>query len=139
MSDFLAFRLLVTPRGVRVLYITGVAFLTTAGIALISGCSGGSTLIGLAVIILGNLAWRVTCECAVALFDIHGAVVGCQPQRSEKALPTESTDEMRSSGWVCAECGEPLAHMDKACPKCRSHGRRWAGRPRAETAGMTPG
>ena len=53
---------------IKILYVLGMIGITIAGIMVFVQASN---LIGLAIIIFGNLLWRIFCEGLVLLFSIH--------------------------------------------------------------------
>jgi cytochrome c biogenesis protein CcdA len=70
MSDFLGFRVMVSTGIIMVIYILGLAVLTIGGfVRFIQG--GVNSLIGLGIIIFGNLLWRVFCEGWILIFSVH--------------------------------------------------------------------
>ncbi len=75
---YLAFRQMITPSFVRTLYAAGMLLLVVCGVLLIvQGIQlrefGGYQMIlwGLAILLPGNLLWRVLCEQVVILHRIH--------------------------------------------------------------------
>jgi hypothetical protein len=108
MGDFLAFRRMVTPWLVRVVYVIGAVTLTAMGIALIvtpnQNGHGGSVAIGLVIGTFGNLIWRVMCEGIIVLFGIYETVAGDRHWQPGKASFTRPAGQKRIEGWVCAEC-----------------------------------
>ncbi len=72
MNEFLSFRTMITSNVVSACYVFGVLGLAIAGLRmLVYPVQPNDRLIGLAVIVGGNLAWRVACEIVTVLFSIH--------------------------------------------------------------------
>jgi hypothetical protein len=83
-AEYFAFRELVTPQLIKVVYIVGALFITAAGILSIVSpdtldeYEAGpivTRLGGIAVILIGNLVWRMMCEGAILLFSLHELLV----------------------------------------------------------------
>lgn len=85
MAAYFSFRKLITPYFVRTIYTIGFAALTAAGIgwAVWAGMRlNNKTLptrqavyyiaIGVGVVLVGNLVWRMICEFWLLLFNMHG-------------------------------------------------------------------
>jgi hypothetical protein len=78
VGDFLAFRTLITGSVIRYVYAVGVVALTAAGIlTMFSGQTG--VAIGIAILTLGNLLWRLACEGSIVFFR-------CRQQRASCSL-----------------------------------------------------
>jgi uncharacterized membrane protein len=75
MSDFLAFRTMVTPVIIQIIFWVGVACCLTVGVVyLIMGWSldnAANMIKGLLVVILGPLAVRIYCEILIVIFRIN--------------------------------------------------------------------
>jgi Domain of unknown function (DUF4282) len=84
MTGYFSFERMITPTFVRVLYFIGFLALTVAGVGLavwaglqlndatISRSMGWRYVaIGVAVVLVGNIVWRVFCELWVVLFGMH--------------------------------------------------------------------
>ncbi|HEV2378957.1 MAG TPA: DUF4282 domain-containing protein [Terriglobia bacterium] len=70
MSDFLAFRRMITPAIIQVLFWIGVSVSVIAGLTtMTSGVMGVFT--GLALIVIGPLAVRIYCELLILLFRMN--------------------------------------------------------------------
>jgi hypothetical protein len=81
MGDFLAFRKLITPLIIQVIFWIGVVLCVIGGlIQIVVGASayyGGGTLVlgGVLLIILGPLAVRIYCELLIVTFKILDELV----------------------------------------------------------------
>ena len=83
-AEYFAFRELVTPQLIKVVYLVGACFITAAGILSIVSpdtldeYEAGpivTRLGGIAVLLIGNLVWRMMCEGAILLFSLHELLV----------------------------------------------------------------
>ncbi|UVT16320.1 MAG: DUF4282 domain-containing protein [Nitrospira sp.] len=84
-GGYFAFRELVTPHLIKVVYIVGACFITAAGVISILSpetLSGGyeadpilTRFGGIMVLLVGNLVWRMMCEGAILLFSLHEILV----------------------------------------------------------------
>ncbi|MDD8026717.1 MAG: DUF4282 domain-containing protein [Acidobacteriota bacterium] len=85
LSDFLSFKKFISRTLIIVVYLIGALWTTISGfiymfkrteIPFIGRYSGGSTqiLVGLAIIIIGNITWRIICEIAIVLFSIQDSL-----------------------------------------------------------------
>jgi hypothetical protein len=94
-GDFFAFRVMVTPALIRIVYLIGVVLITLAAIFIplfgtaatqctttgdttvcqpISGALFGGVLAGVLVFIIGQLYFRVVMELLMVIFGIHESV-----------------------------------------------------------------
>lgn len=77
MSDFWAFRKMITPAIIKVIFWIGVVLCVISGLVLIVGGTttpyggGGQVLAGVLFLLLGPLFVRVWCEVMMVLFRIH--------------------------------------------------------------------
>ena len=83
-AEYFAFRELVTPQLIKVVYIVGACFITAAGLLSIlspetlNEYEAGPILTrlgGILVLLVGNLVWRMMCEGAILLFSLHELLV----------------------------------------------------------------
>ncbi len=83
-AEYFAFRELVTPQLIKVVYIVGACFMTAAGLLSIlspetlNEYEAGPILTrlgGIFVLLVGNLVWRMMCEGAILLFSLHELLV----------------------------------------------------------------
>jgi len=88
MGGYFSFERMITTAFVKVVYFLGFIALTAAGIALavwagmqlndatISRSQGWRYVaFGAALVVVGNIVWRVLCELWVVLFGIHSELV----------------------------------------------------------------
>lgn len=83
-AEYFAFRELVTPQLIKVVYIVGACIITAAGLLSIlspetmNEYEAGLILTrlgGILVLLAGNLVWRMMCEGAILLFSLHELLV----------------------------------------------------------------
>ena len=83
-AEYFAFRELVTPQLIKVVYIAGACFITAAGVLSILSPETlneyeigpiPSRFGGILVLLVGNLVWRMMCEGAILLFSLHELLV----------------------------------------------------------------
>lgn len=88
MGAYFSFERMITTTFVKVVYFLGFVALTAAGVALavwagmqlndstISRSLGWRYVaLGVALVVVGNIVWRVFCELWVVLFGIHSELV----------------------------------------------------------------
>ncbi|HXQ69178.1 MAG TPA: DUF4282 domain-containing protein [Pyrinomonadaceae bacterium] len=88
MGAYFSFERMITTSFVKVVYFLGFLLLTAAGIGLmvwaglqLNDATIARTLgwryvaFGAAILIVGNIVWRVACELWVVLFGIHDELV----------------------------------------------------------------
>lgn len=88
MGGYFSFERLITTTFVKAIYFLGFIALTAAGVALavwagtqlndatITRSSGWRYVaLGVGLLVLGNIIWRVFCELWVVLFNIHSELV----------------------------------------------------------------
>jgi hypothetical protein len=71
ISDFLAFRYLVTPAFMTVIYVIGAIGVTLGALATMIA---GQFIAGLLVFIFGNLYWRIILEFVMVLFRMNDSL-----------------------------------------------------------------
>ncbi len=106
MSGYFSFQKLITPRFVKFIYVVGLMAVTAGGIGLAIGAGLGlrsATLptrmgvyyiaLGVGVVIVGNLVWRVLCEIWIVLFNIHNMLGSIESETRyvhvQRELPSE--------------------------------------------------
>lgn len=72
LVDFFSFRKMVSSFIVKILYVLGLISITFTGIGVIFGWN---LMFGLLILIGSNLAWRLFCEAAILLFNLHHELV----------------------------------------------------------------
>jgi hypothetical protein len=94
LSDFVSFKNFISSKLIVIVYAIGFAYITIKGLSTIierrSGFLGigsdfeGRLLAGLAIIVVGNLAWRILCEAAIIIFRIHDSLAAIEKTQREK-------------------------------------------------------
>lgn len=75
LGNFISFRYMITPVLVQGIYILVAVIITIIGlIAMFSVAGGAGPLGGLAIIIIGNLVWRVYMEIVMLFFRINEGI-----------------------------------------------------------------
>lgn len=70
MGNFFLFTKMYTLTLIRILYVIGILIITIIGFNLMESFGG----VGWAVIIFGNVLWRLLCEVAIISFRLHETV-----------------------------------------------------------------
>jgi hypothetical protein len=103
MKEFFGFRKMVSPSIIKFVYFLGFLAITIGGILVMVGGpiigglmnenygNGAGVVVGiaggLAVIIVGNLIWRVVCEAWILAFSIHEILGSAEKALKEKLAP----------------------------------------------------
>jgi len=82
-GGYFSFQYMVSGGLIKILYVLGILFITIAGIVVIVkgttmyvGRGANETMLyGAAVVILGNLIWRIFCEIWIIIFSLHETTV----------------------------------------------------------------
>src|SRR5580658_1447244 len=74
MQDFLAFRKFITPIFIQIIFWIGVVVYVIAGIAVMTQ-GGPAVLMGILVLLIGPIFWRIWCELLMVIFQIYGELV----------------------------------------------------------------
>jgi len=88
LSDFVSFKKFISTTLIIIIYAVGFIYITTKGISTIvenrysflgmGSDSSERLLAGLAIIVVGNLAWRIVCEAAIVIFRIHDSMTAIE-------------------------------------------------------------
>lgn len=76
-DEFLSFRKLITPVIIKIVYLLGVAGIVLFGLFMMfNGIHSFvqflvQLLIGIGIIIFGNISWRISCEVMMVIFNIY--------------------------------------------------------------------
>jgi Na+(H+)/acetate symporter ActP len=73
-NDFITFRYLITPTLITIVYIIGAVLITLAALAAMVRGGAGGLLVGLLVLVFGNLYWRVILEFVMVLFRMNDSL-----------------------------------------------------------------
>jgi hypothetical protein len=119
MSQYIAFKRFITPTFIMVIYILGALVVTIGSIVLMAfgvGYGGAAVgiIVGIVMLIFGNLAWRILCEYWVVQFRIYEEIAalnrhmgGASPQPTAPApAPSPATP-------TCSTCGGPLRYIQQ--------------------------
>jgi len=89
-GGFFSFQKMISGILIKILYVIGIIAITIGGILMIAKGSdmryggGGIILGGLALIILGNLLWRIICEGWIVIFSMHEGIVSILKELKRK-------------------------------------------------------
>ena len=83
-SEFFSFRKMVSTTMIKILYVLGSIGLIIYGIVIMANGYDVEILIGIAVILLGNLLWRILCEGWILLFSIHDVLGSIEKELKQK-------------------------------------------------------
>jgi hypothetical protein len=96
MNEFLTFRKMITPVFIQIIFWVGTAIIAISGlVTMFSGGSrtttvnspfggppitqttsgGGGFFLGLLIMVIGPIMWRVYCELLIVIFKIHSELV----------------------------------------------------------------
>lgn len=92
MSDYLAFKKMITPLIVQVIFWIGVVLAVFGGLFFVMN---DQALQGLLMIIFGPIIWRVYCEMLIVLFSISDTL-------------TDIKNDARRRASVGTPPGEPM-------------------------------
>jgi len=88
---------------IKIIYVLGMLSVTIAGIVMVVGAARYINynplpfFIGIAIIILGNLIWRILCEGWILLFSMHEQLVTIA-KSSIKLVNQSTTTTMQKTG-----------------------------------------
>jgi hypothetical protein len=68
MRDFFAFRTMITPFVIQVIFVIGLILVVIGGIGALAN---DQPIIGLALLIFGGLYWRILCELLIVVFRMN--------------------------------------------------------------------
>ena len=72
LGDFLAFKVMITPFYIKAIYLLGAVINILVGIYCMIACSETVVrIIGLLILTIGNIFWRIWCELAIVFFRMH--------------------------------------------------------------------
>jgi hypothetical protein len=89
LLQFFTFRSMVTPALIQMIYAVGLGAITLVSLLMMFGAvlpSAGLTvnlngiIVGMLLLTLGNLIWRLVCEKIILSFRIHDALVAIEDQ-----------------------------------------------------------
>jgi hypothetical protein len=119
MSEYITFKKFITPTFIMVIYILGALVVTIGSFVLMAfgvGYGGAAVgiMVGIIMLIFGNLAWRILCEYWIVQFRIYEEIAalnrhmgGASPQPTAPApAPSPATP-------TCSTCGGPLRYIQQ--------------------------
>ena len=136
-EDFMNFKMFISTTFIKIIYVLGVIVITLGSLLLMAGFSLGSAyyglpfgaggiLVGLAVLIFGNLGWRLLCEAIIVVFSIHERLISIDnkfslgnkptPAASPTSVQLPKTQEPPSN--FCNNCGTKISLGTKFCANC---------------------
>jgi uncharacterized membrane protein len=72
LSDFISFKSMISLKIIQILYVVGAIMTTLSGFYwLFLGSGALGHFLGLMVLLLGNVFWRVWCELMIIFFRIN--------------------------------------------------------------------
>lgn len=77
IAAFFKFKVLISSSLIKITYFIGMLMITIAGYkATVNGNS--NSLIGPAILLFGNLLWRILCEISIIFFRIHDSLASIE-------------------------------------------------------------
>lgn len=117
MSDYLGFRRFITPAFIMAIYVLGAIAITFLSIIIMIGGTFGvlvNVVLGIIVLIFGNLFWRIFCEYLVVQFRIYDELVSLNRRIGGGPMPTATPTPPASPGTpICPTCGGPLRYIQQ--------------------------
>jgi hypothetical protein len=123
MSAYLSFKKFITTGFIMVIYILGAIAITIVSILLmvssglnIYGLSGFGVILGVLLLIFGNLFWRILCEYMVVQFRIYTELIEINRTLKGGQMPapiTQASSNQPPGPPVCPTCGGPLTYIQQ--------------------------
>jgi hypothetical protein len=83
IQSFFSFRDMLSQTLVKIVYFIGLLLITLVGVfRYIAGEASGGREIAVAILLVGNLVWRLICEAAILLFSVHEVLVSIEAKLS---------------------------------------------------------
>jgi hypothetical protein len=136
-DDFINFKMFITTTFMKLIYVIGAIIITLGSLVLMVGFSvpslyyglslgSGGILVGLVVLIFGNLGWRLLCEAIIVVFTIHERLVSIDSKLGAENKPAPpKTQPLQSQplptqpeGKFCNKCGAKISSGTKFCSNC---------------------
>ncbi|MCI0391166.1 MAG: DUF4282 domain-containing protein [Acidobacteria bacterium] len=136
---FFSFRQMLSGEWMKIIYALGAVGITLWGLMIImqgaqsNWGAGGIIILGLLTIAVGNILWRLACECCVLLFSLHAivsATEGSSPRQLNTAPPVVQAASPSGGFAYSAPPPAPQAAAvatpqpfeqtarDRVCPQC---------------------
>ena len=71
MRDFFAFRKMITPFVIQIVFVLGLVVVVIVGIGALAN---DQAVVGLLVLVFGGLYWRIVCELAIVFFRMNSSL-----------------------------------------------------------------
>lgn len=81
LGRFLRFENMISGLLIQIMYLLGVVVIIFASIGMISR---NTTLAGVALLIFGNLFWRLVCEGTILFFRVHETLVSIETKLTKE-------------------------------------------------------
>jgi hypothetical protein len=125
MSEYISFKRFITPTFIMVIYILGALVITIGSFIIMfvdfnvagAGVSlggGVGIIIGIVMLIFGNLAWRILCEYWVVQFRIYEEIAALNRRMGGPSTQPPAPSPAPSPATpVCPSCGGPLRYIQQ--------------------------
>jgi hypothetical protein len=104
VGDFLAFRTLITPRFIQILFVLGLLGLV---LAFIGAAASDEALAGVLILVFGTLYWRIVCELFFVFFRISDTLVSIKADTT--AIAPTVAGQGGPPAAAAVDAGEPAA------------------------------
>jgi len=129
-NDFISFREFISLAFIQVIYGLGAVLISIYGIVVLSGgqsfMMGGQSepLLGIGIIFLGNILWRLVCEAWILFFRLADSVSNIEAKVNKLAgtasSPNHSQEIHQPGGapWLCPKCQTSNLGNTYKCSNC---------------------
>jgi hypothetical protein len=126
MSEYITFKKFITPTFIMIIYILGALVVTILSFLIMLGgaftvqgfsMGGGiAILLGVLMLIFGNLFWRILSEYMIVQFRIYDELVSLN-RKMGGPLPTATqmppSTPTTPATPICPTCGGPLRYIQQ--------------------------
>ena len=125
MSEYISFKKFITPTFIMIIYVLGALVITIGSFLLmlvdfnvagqgVSLGGGVGIIIGIIMLIFGNLAWRILCEYWVVQFRIYEEIAALNRRMGgPSSQPPAPSPAPSPATPVCSSCGGPLRYIQQ--------------------------
>jgi len=125
MSAYISFKRFITPTFIMIIYILGALVITIGSFIImfvdfnvagqgVSLGGGVGIIIGIVMLIFGNLAWRILCEYWVVQFRIYEEIAALNRRMGGPSTQPPAPSPAPSPATpVCPSCGGPLRYIQQ--------------------------
>jgi hypothetical protein len=125
MSQYISFKRFITPTFIMIIYILGALVITIGSFIImfvdfnvagqgVSLGGGVGIIIGIVMLIFGNLAWRILCEYWVVQFRIYEEIAALNRRMGGPSTQPPAPSPAPSPATpVCPSCGGPLRYIQQ--------------------------